>query len=129
MSQPRLFLEVEYVDMSSASEIERLLRKHKIPLERLAIVDTSTGHLYVAEAGQVHSATDPVSCEPIRIPPGFAQRCILNVTLAPDALIDTAFVGSGGELVNKWGNPLTLTPADSAAWVQAVLSATFGNGS
>lgn len=129
MTQPSLFLEIEYVDMGNAAQIEQLLRKHKLPLERLAIVDKSTGHLYVAEAGRVHAVTDSISCEPIILPPDFGLKFILNVVLAPDALIDTVFVGEGGELVNKWGRPLTLTPADSAAWTQAVLSVTFGNGS
>jgi hypothetical protein len=117
---------IEYVDLSNPSQIERMLRNHKIPLDRIAIVDYKTGELHVAEGGKIEIVLDHMSGNPVLHPVDLDYNVILPVCVAGDALIDSVFI-KDGDLVDKHGNPHTLTTSDTVAWTQALLSVTFGS--
>jgi hypothetical protein len=124
-----LFLELEYVDMSKADELEKIFRKHKLPLERIGLVDNRTGELFLAEGGRVQFVSDPMTGDAILLNPDFEMKFILHVALSSDCLVDSAFINDQGELVDKHENQLILTPYDSVPWTQALLTVTFGPGS
>lgn len=115
---------IEYTDLSNPSSIEKILRKHKIPLDRIAIVDQNTGELHVAEGGKIDKVLDYMTGDPVIHPVDLDYNVILPVCVAGDALMDSVFI-KDGVLVDKHENPHTLIPGDTVAWTQALLSVTF----
>jgi hypothetical protein len=109
-----------------ASDLERIFRERKIPLERFCLTDKA-GTLYVAEGASISILVDPITYEPITVTSGF-QNYVGSIDRA-DSLFHEVFLADGGEdgspIINANGSELVAKPMTIRAWTQALLAVTF----
>ncbi len=127
-AKPRPSLDLATVPLTRQVDVLKLFRDWKIPLERVAIADLSTGALYVAEDTELSSVHDPYTGDQVVIDPDF-QTFIGSVELAGDGLcLHTVFVDDDGTVCTETGAACTLRPATLRSWTGAMVELTFGNG-
>lgn len=127
-AKPRPSLDLVSVRLGRQSDVLKLLRERKIPLERVAVADRSTGSLYVAEDTTLSSVHDPYTGDQVVIDPDF-QTYIGSVELAGDGLcLHTVYVDESGLVCTETGAACTLRSATLRSWTGAMVELTFGNG-
>lgn len=127
-AKPRPSLDLATVRLNRQADVLKLLRERKIPLERVAVADRSTGALYVAEDTSLSSVHDPYTGDHVSVDPDL-QTFIGSVELAGDGLcLHTVFVDDDGTVCTETGAACTLRPATLRSWTGAMVELTFGNG-
>lgn len=127
-AKPRPSLDLVSVRLNRQADVLKLLRERKIPLERVAVADRTTGSLYVAEDTTLSSVHDPYTGDHISVDPDF-QTYIGSVELAGDGLcLHTVYVDESGSVCTETGTACTLRPATLRSWTGAMVELTFGNG-
>ena len=127
-AKPRPSLDLATVRLNRQAVVLKLLRERKIPLERVAVADRTTGSLYVAEDTSLSSVHDPYTGDQVVIDPDF-QTYIGSVELAGDGLcLHTVYVDESGAVCTETGTACSLRPATLRSWTGAMVELTFGNG-
>ena len=127
-AKPRPSLDLVPVRLGRQADVLKLLRERKIPLERVAVADKTSGALYVAEDTGLSSVHDPYTGDHISVDPDF-QTYIGSVELAGDGLcLHTVYVDDSGSICTGTGAACTLRPAILRSWTGAMVELTFGNG-
>ena len=127
-AKPRPSLDLATVRLNRQADVLKLLRERKIPLERVAVADRTTGSLYVAEDTSLSSVHDPYTGDQVVIDPDF-QTYIGSVELAGDGLcLHTVYVDESGAVCTETGTACSLRPATLRSWTGAMVELTFGNG-
>ena len=127
-AKPRPSLDLATVRLNRQAVELKLLRERKIPLERVAVADRTTGSLYVAEDTSLSSVHDPYTGDQVVIDPDF-QTYIGSVELAGDGLcLHTVYVDESGAVCTETGTACSLRPATLRSWTGAMVELTFGNG-
>ena len=126
--KPRPSLDIVTIRTSRQSDILKLLRERKIPLDRVVVVDKPSGALYVAENATLSSVHDPYTGDHITVDPDF-QHYVGSVELAGDGLcLHSVFVDESGAVCTDTGTVCDLRAANPKSWTGAMLELTFGNG-
>jgi hypothetical protein len=126
--KPRPSLDMVPVKLTSQSDILKLLRERKIPLDQVAVADKGSGALYLAEDTTLSSVHDPYTGNQVKIDPDF-QTYIGSVELAGDGLcLHSVFVDESGSVCTETGAVCDLRPVALKSWTGAMLELTFGNG-
>lgn len=105
-----------------STDLERIFRERKIPLDRFCLVDKS-GTLYVAKGAGISRLLDPITYERVKVVHGF-QTFVGSIELA-GSLFHDVFLDEGDVIVNGNGSALILEPVSLSAWTEAILSVTF----
>lgn len=126
--KPRPSLDIAAVRLNRQTDVLKLLRERKIPLDRVAVVDKPSGALYVAENATLSSVHDPYTGDQVHIDPDF-QTYIGSVELAGDGLcLHSVFVDESGSVCTETGSVCGLQATAIKAWTGAMLELTFGSG-
>ena len=120
------FIPIINLDLADSADILTFLKEYKVPLPTIAIVDTATGHLYLASNASLRSVHDPFSGDHVVIDPDI-QAYIGHIDRSDD-LFHTVFVNENGDLLVPETSstlPCELRPQARSAWTSAMLDLTF----
>lgn len=124
--EPLPSLDLATIRTGKAADVLKLLREKKIPLDRIAVADKSSGKLYIAEDTSISAVHDPYTGDQIVIDAGF-QTFIGSIELATgDLCLHTVFVDNDGCICTEAGTSCTLVPCNLVSWTSAMVDLTFG---
>ena len=124
MEQPTL--DIVAISLSQSRSVSKLFRERKIPLDRVAIVDTHDHTLYVAEGTELSAVHDPYTGDQVEVYEGI-QNYIGDYNILGSSTFHTVFLNpETGEICDETGLACKLVPVNLRSWTSALLELTFG---
>jgi hypothetical protein len=119
-------LDIIGVTLSSPRCVSKLLRERKIPLDRVAIVDTRDHALYVAVGTELSAVHDPYTGDQVEVYEGIQNYIGDYETLGPSTFHTVFLDPETGSICNETGLACKLVPVTLRSWTSALLELTFG---
>lgn len=111
--------------LNNPKDLKKLLKDKKIPLERIALSDKTTGLLYAAEGNTLSSVHDPWTGDQIRLHESL-QTYIGSLELSKTGLsLHSVFANSEHQICIEDGMVCELREVKCHAWTTAMLESTF----
>lgn len=125
MEQPPV-IDIVPINLSQPSSVSKFFRDRKIPLDRVAIVDTRDHTLYVAEDAEIFAVHDPYTGDQVEVYEGI-QNFIGDYGTYGNSTFHTVFLDlETGSICNETGLACKLVPVTLRSWTSALLELTFG---
>ncbi len=119
-------LDIISIDLFNSKSVSKLMRDRKIPLDRVAIVNTVTHQLYLAEGADLSAVHDPFTGDQVEVYGGI-QNYIGDYETLGSSTFHTVFLDpETGSICNETGLPCKLVPVTLRSWTSALLELTFG---
>ena len=114
------------LNLSQPSSVSKFFRDRKIPLDRVAIVDTRDHTLYIAEDAELSAVHDPYTGDQVEVYEGI-QNYIGDYKTLGSSTFHTVFLDPETDQVcDETGLPCKLVPVNLRSWTSALLELTFG---
>lgn len=116
-------IEIVPVRLSHKADIIKLVKKHKLPLDRIAIADKASGYLYIAEGSDLFAVHDPWSGDLVVVDHEIQTYIgpVENAALT----FHTVFMDESGSVCTETGMPCNTEPVSLSSWTSAILEAIF----
>jgi hypothetical protein len=126
MEQPTPTLDIVPLDLFKPSSVSKFFRDRKIPLDRVAIVNTATHQLYIAEDTELSAVHDPYTGDQVEVYKGI-QNYIGDYETLGSSTFHTVFLDpETNQVCDETGLACKLVPVNLRSWTSALLELTFG---
>ena len=108
------------------ADVLKFLRKHKLPLDRIAVADSLSHYLYMAEGNELSLVLDPYTGDPVQVESDI-QTFITDHERSSDFPLHTVFLDESGSVCTDTGMACVTQPVSPSSWTSAMLELTFGS--
>lgn len=108
------------------ADVLKFLRKHKLPLDRVAIADSLTNYLYVAEGNELLLVLDPYTGDPVQVESGI-QTFVADHDRSSEFPLHTVFLDESGSVCVDTGMACNTRSVSPSSWTSAMMEITFGS--
>ena len=126
MQDPTPTLDIVPLDLFQSRSVSKFFRDPKIPLDRVAIVNTVTHQLYIAEYAELSAVHDPYTGDQVEVYEGI-QNYIGDYNILGSSTFHTVFLDpETNQVCDETGLACKLVPVNLRSWTSALLELTFG---